>query len=87
MERYATSRKSKMRTSFSRINVGEVIEFVEDGDDHECARSGVKGVVIAKHAGVANGKFFIRLYCSHGCSCTAVRSQIKLADCGDREWN
>lgn len=68
-----------MKVAFSRIDVESVVRLVEDGSDHECARAGMTGVVIAKHASVADGKYFIRLDCGHGsgCTCAVTRDQIE----------
>jgi hypothetical protein len=85
MERFQSV--PRVRAVFSHIDVDMEIEFVEDGDDHECAKVGMKGTVVAKHVGVVNGRFFIRLHCGHGCVCSAVRSQIKPTGWDEQLWN
>jgi hypothetical protein len=86
MERI-TERPKKVRAFFSPIDVHSEVELLEDGDDHECARAGMTGVVIARHVGVVDGKFFIRLHCGHGCVCAVTREKIKLADQEPEYWN
>jgi len=73
-----------MRATFSTIEVEQEVELVEDADDHACARMGVKGVVIARHASVVNGKYFVRLNCGHGSGCTCAVTRDMLRPVWDR---
>lgn len=86
MERYFGSSK-RVKAAFSPINVYAKVELVVDGGDHECARTGTTGIVIAKHEGVADRKFFVRLHCGHNCVCVMTREQIRLADQDLPYWN
>ena len=86
---WLTEEAQRVKVSFSPIDVGDEVELVTEGDDHECAAVGMLGIVVAKHVSTVNGKYFIRLQCGHGqgCTCSATRDQIKLSDIGDRFWN